>query len=115
MIHEIQRLLNEKYNISTTVEYGIINGDNGYIKIQITPPIGAQPPYRTTWRLRMHPSESFEGWGSPAAICEEFDDEHMMAEYLSNVTDVYKTLFQHLSHDHKKVKGERDRRKIRWL
>ena len=111
---QIQSVLDKKYNISTVVKQGIINGDNGYIKIQITPPSGEPLPCRTTWRLRMHPSESFEYWGSPAAICEEFDDEYMMVEYLSNAIDVYKTLFRQLSHDHKKVKDERDRRKIRW-
>ena len=112
---QVQSLLNEKYNISTSIEHGIINGDNGYVKIQITPPSGAQPPCRTTWRLRMHPSESFERWGLPVAICEEFDNEQMVVEYLSDVISVYKTLFQHLSREHKKVKDERDRRKFRWL
>jgi hypothetical protein len=112
---KVRDILKEKYDIKTSVEYGIINGDNGYIKIQITPPSGEPSPCRTTWRLRMHPSESFECWGSPSAICEEFDDEHMMAEYLSDVTNIYKTLFQHLSHDHKAVKRERDRRRSMWL
>jgi hypothetical protein len=112
---EIQSLLNENYGIVTNTEYGIINGDSGYIKIQITPPSGEQHPCRTTWRLRMHPSESFERWGLPSAICEEFEDIQLMAAYLSNTTDVYKILFQHLSHDHKKVKCERDRCKLPWI
>jgi hypothetical protein len=112
---KIQDVLAEKYGIETVVEFGIINGGNDYIKIQITPPSEELSPCRTTWRLRMHPIESFECWGLPAAICEEFDDEYMMAEYLCDVTNVYKILFQHLSSDHKRVKDECNRRKIRWL
>lgn len=110
-----QELLREKYDIVTNIEHGIINGDNGYIKIQITPPSGEPSPCRTNWRLRMHPSESFECWSKPVAICEEFDNEQLMAEYLTNVTNIYRILFHYLSHDHKKVKKERDRHRIPWL
>lgn len=110
---EIRDILKEKYNIDTSVEYGIIIGDSGCIKVQITPPSGTQHPYRTTWRLRMHPSASFESWGNnPAAICEEFDNANLVAEYLSNTTAIYKVLFAYLSDSHKiAIRPKR----IHWL
>lgn len=100
----LEAVLKDKYNIDTSVEYGVIGGDNGFIKVQITPPSGDSHPYRTTWRLRMHPSASFENWGChPIAICEEFSNEGLMIEYLSDVGAVYNVLFSHLTDSYKTV------------
>jgi hypothetical protein len=103
-MNDIRDVLKNKYELDIDVEYGIIIGDNGNVKIQITPPSGTQTPYRTTWRLRMHPSASFETWAcNHVAICEEFAAVDLMIEYLSDVATIYNLLFVHLADSYKTV------------
>jgi hypothetical protein len=104
IMRELETLLKDKYGISISTEYGIIVGDNDKIKVQITPPNGMHSPHRTTWRLRMHPSASFEAWGRDnIAICEEFDNINLMLEYLSDAIRIYDMLFSNLTASYQTV------------
>ena len=104
---EIKNVLIDKYNIVTAVKYGMIIGDNGFIKVQVEQPC-ANPNCREEqkkWLLRMAPSESFDRWSVSAAICKRFETSEQMVVYLSNTTEVYKALFEKLSSDYKELDG----------
>ena len=102
---KVRDVLKEKYNIDTSVKYGMIIGDNGLIKIQIEPP---RPncdsvDEHSKWLLRMAPSASFDRWSVSAAISERFNGTNQIVERLCHTADVYRKMFAQLSNDYKEL------------